>query len=391
MRFSDRSAALVVAALVLLTAAGALVLRTPAASRPGTMNFDRAVFAAFNAATLTGFQLPINPDELKPLGQFTIALLMAAGTLAALVVGGWALVRLLSLPYSDQQIVQSSVMVYLAVVLVGATVLMPHGVEVGAATFQAASAFGNCGLTLGRLPGVLDWRTHVVLLPLALIGGLGIPVLIDLGLSLTQLRRPLPHTIAALTTTAGVYLLGLGLILLLEWLGDSSMRAATIRGSAEMFNSRSLGMPLGSFNGLTRASQWVVLLAMAIGASPGGTGGGIKGTTLLVLGRDVRRLLGGKSAGRMLGVACVWVTIYLGLTFGTTLCLMLTESQLSADRVLLLSISAASTCGISHEPISITGTGLFILSFTMLAGRLIPLAILWWSARTIADADVAVG
>jgi trk system potassium uptake protein TrkH len=391
MRFSDRSAALVVAALVLLMAACLLVLRGSRASRPGTMNVDRAVFTVVSATTLTGFQLPINPDELKPLGQITISLLMAAGTLMALIVGGWALARLLNLPISDQQIVQSSLTLYLAMVLVGATALMRQGVEVWPATFQAASAFGNCGLVLGRLPDVLNWRTQVVLLPLALIGGLGIPVLLEIGSSLTQLRRPHPHATAALTASAGVYLVGLGLIVLFEWLGESSVRKAVILGSTEMLNSRTLGLPFDSFAVLGRSSQWIVLVAMAIGACPGGTGGGIKCTTLVVLGRDSARLLAGRPVGRMLAVACVWVTTFLVLSLATTLCLLLSEPQMTADQLLFLSVSALSNCGTSHEPIAITGAGLYVLSSAMLAGRFLPLAILWWAARNVPDADIAAG
>jgi trk system potassium uptake protein TrkH len=391
MRFPDRSAALVVAALVLVMMIAAAVLHSSIASRPGTMNVDRAVFASVNAGTLTGFQLPINPDDLKGPGQIMITVLMVGGTLTALIVGGWGLVRLLNLPFSDQQIVQSSLTIYVAVVLVGATALMRQGVEVAAATFQAASAFGNSGLVLGRLCTTLDWRTHVIVLPLALLGGLGIPVLMDVGSSITQLRRPHSHTIAVLSSTAGIYLMGVMLIVLLECIAGSNLREGAVRGSTEMLNSRSLGMPFDSFTALTRASQWIVLMAMAIGASPGGTGGGIKGTTLLVIGRSTRRGLAGQPLERIFAVAMAWFMLYFVLTLATTIGLLVTEPQLTADRVLFVSISALSNCGTSQEPLAITGAGLYILSLTMLAGRLLPLAILWWAARNIPETDLAVG
>ena len=38
-----------------------------------------------------------------------------------------------------------------------------------------------------------------------------------------------------------------------------------------------------------------------------------------------------------------------------------------------------------------TGTALYTLSLTMLAGRMIPVMILWWMADTNRGAEVAVG
>ena len=34
---------------------------------------------------------------------------------------------------------------------------------------------------MGNDPMLLDWRTHTILLPLAILGGLGLPVLMDLA------------------------------------------------------------------------------------------------------------------------------------------------------------------------------------------------------------------
>jgi Trk-type K+ transport system membrane component len=67
------------------------------------------------------------------------------------------------------------------------------------------------------------------------------------------------------------------------------------------------------------------------------------------------------------------------------------EPLVPADRILFLVISAASNVGLSHDPIAITGPGLYILSATMLLGRLMPLCVLWWMAQTTHDAELAFG
>jgi Trk-type K+ transport system membrane component len=59
--------------------------------------------------------------------------------------------------------------------------------------------------------------------------------------------------------------------------------------------------------------------------------------------------------------------------------------------VLFLSISAASTVGFSHDPLSLVGAPLVTLSTLMLFGRLVPILVLWWMARTTRGEDVAVG
>jgi Trk-type K+ transport system membrane component len=62
-----------------------------------------------------------------------------------------------------------------------------------------------------------------------------------------------------------------------------------------------------------------------------------------------------------------------------------------ADGGVFLIISALSNVGMSHDPVSVVGKGSYLLSGIMLIGRLAPLAVLWWMARTTRDAEVLVG
>jgi trk system potassium uptake protein TrkH len=134
-----------------------------------------------------------------------------------------------------------------------------------------------------------------------------------------------------------------------------------------------------------------VLVLMFIGASPAGTGGGLKTTTLYELGRGARAALLGRSPGRILGIALVWLCAYTIIILVTMAILLALESALAGDRALFIAVSAAANVGLSADPISITGNGLYALAATMLLGRVLPWVVLWWAALTTPEADIAVG
>ena len=166
---------------------------------PGTMvhgnelNIDRAVFTAINAATLTGFQLNVGTGQFNPaspVGPAAILLLTLGGAVFSLAVGGLAVVRILRLPYTDGQVISAATTATTISTLAGAAALLGGGRGLFDALLQSASAFGNSGLYSGTLSGARGWPTHVILLPLALFGGLGLTVLMELYDWVVR-RRPL--------------------------------------------------------------------------------------------------------------------------------------------------------------------------------------------------------
>lgn len=50
-----------------------------------------------------------------------------------------------------------------------------------------------------------------------------------------------------------------------------------------------------------------------------------------------------------------------------------------------------SNVGLSHDRLSMSMGGMFVLAALMLAGRMVPLIILWWMADSTEDAELAVG
>jgi trk system potassium uptake protein len=213
-------------------------------------------------------------------------------------------------------------------------------------------------------------------------------------------RRPLSHhTRVVLTMTAGTYIVALLSLMLLQWQSGPaepsapgmSARHAVVSSSAIALNSRSLGWPVDGPAAWPRTMPWIVMILMLVGASPAGTGGGIKTTTVYALGRGVFSSLRGRGASRIFGIAVSWIGLYLLVVLITTLMLASTEPQLPADQLLFIAGSAVGNVGWSTSPISITGSGMYTLSGAMMAGRLMPLMVLWWAALTTGDADVAVG
>ena len=65
--------------------------------------------------------------------------------------------------------------------------------------------------------------------------------------------------------------------------------------------------------------------------------------------------------------------------------------DLDPDRLLMLSISAATNCGLAHDKVSLAQSGYNSLSITMLLGRIVPPMVLWWLAQTTRETDVCVG
>lgn len=383
------------------TAVACLIVRMPGiVPRGNETTLDRAVFTAVNAATLTGFQQTMGVREMAAAGPGGPALLLGLtilGTFASLFVGGLAAARALRMPHGVGQIAWAAMTAQLLATVAGAAALTSPTNDVFPALVQSASACGNSGLWLGSFQTPTSPAALGVLLPLAVLGGLGLPVLIELANWVFGRATLSRHSRVVLTLSAGAYLGGL-LILVLAQLpaagaagGWGAWRSTLASCTAASVDARTAGIPLQSPAAFTAAGQWVLIALMAVGAAPAGTAGGMKVTTLWHLGRGTRAALAGRTAGRVFGIAAVWAAFYLACLFVGILLLVGVESQMPADRLVFMAVSALSNVGLSHDPVSMTGAGLLVLSGLMLVGRLAPLAVLWWVALAADDADVLVG
>jgi trk system potassium uptake protein TrkH len=373
-------------AYILMISAGFCVLRLPASTTRGNeLTVDRAIFSTINAATLTGFQQAHDIDTYKLPGQLTIFLLTVGGTLFALIAGGLALVRIMRLPYTDEQIFTTSIVMELFVLLIGwLSGLITH-TPAFESIFDTTSAFGNSGVWLGGILTAQQPITHLVLLPLAILGGLGVPVILDCIGSVRSKRSLAAHSALVLGSTAVLYLLGIAVLLWIRgWDGLSSLASA----SAISINARSPGLPISMM--YTRTLAWFLLLLMIIGGNSGSAGGGLKATTLVRFFKGGWDSLRGRAPGRGYGIAMTWILGYFAVVGVAMFVLLGTDPDQPMDRLLFLAVSAMSNIGLSHEPVAIVGTGLHTLSVVMLIGRLAPLFVLWWVVKTT-DENIGIG
>lgn len=392
-------------AYIFMILVGFFVLRARGVAMPagGELNPDRAVFTSVNAATLTGFQLSMHPSEFFTPGKVFLLLLTIAGTLFTLIVGGLAVKRIVGLAWPDTRIVKAALVAQAFVLIIGAF----SGHTILGGMTQTAAAWANSGLYVDRPPGPLDLFTHVVLLPLSVLGGLGLVVVLQLKDFLWQRTPLLRHTQVVLRMTALVFLIGFaGCVVLqlldMETLGmrksESWLSAVgrlwprvLVDASATSLNARTAGMNLLPVYTYPRALTFFLLPLMMIGASPGGTGGGLKTTTVYELFKAPARAMRGERVSRTFGIAAAWLGMYV-LALGVIHVLLLwSEPQMPGDRVLFVTISALSNVGLSHDTLSMTRGSLLLVSAAMFFGRITPLLILWWMVDTTRDADVAVG
>jgi trk system potassium uptake protein TrkH len=227
-----------------------------------------------------------------------------------------------------------------------------------------------------------------VLVPLALLGGLGIPVLLC-GLCALRRRSALhPYARLVLMMWAASYVIGLVALACLNY--ADGWRAAIATASVQSINSRTAGLPFPI--GDARPAQWVLILLMAIGGVSGAAAGGIKLTTLAKLWTGIRAVLRGDAPGRAFGIALVWIGLYAVIAFATLLGLLATNPDQPADRLVFLVVSAVSNVGLAPNPVSIVGPGMFILAGAMFLGRVVPLAVLWWTAHVAeGEGEIPIG
>ena len=376
---------------LLLLPASEVVLRWTNLAAGGTaITPDRAIFMVINAITLSGFQSIIAVSTYPVPAQLVILALTLVGILFTLIVGGLAVVRILSLPYEDKRVMQFALIATVVFVAVGCIQLIGRYTPLEA-VMLSASSFGNSGVYFDRVPHHMDWPTHLVLLPLAVAGGLGLTVLMEIADSVRTRRALSRHARVVIGMTAWLYLATLVVCFLLQAIDRTDEPLVPLIGSSSVaaLNTRTLGFPIPFAQDFPTTVQWVLILSMIIGGSPGGTAGGTKTTTYVRIWHGVRAALRGEPAGRPFGLAAVWLGTYLLCTAVIFVLLLATVPQVVPERLLFLAVSAMSNVGLSHEAISFVSPGLHVLSAGMLVGRLTPLIILWWMAQSTPPTDLA--
>jgi potassium uptake TrkH family protein len=317
---------------ILVIAAGTFVLASPLCSTDDVGLWE-ALFTVTSAITVTGLSIVDVGKDLTPFGQLILAGLIMVGGLGLMAITtflqgfvqgrsglrqrldkGRALdefgVGGIGPTFHSILITASCVMGIGTLILYcfGFTDIESHGERLWAAAFHCISAYNNAGFGLWA-DNLVQYRANPVvngvIASLIVIGGIGWRVTNDLWtkrFQLQRLRRLSLHTRLVLRSTLLLIVIGaLGLLFTETFAPDGVMASLSLweRLQVTLFQSvttRTAGfntVPL-SLETLSDAGLLLMIGLMFIGASPGGTGGGIKTTTFAVLMGSTRSTLEGR-------------------------------------------------------------------------------------------------
>ena len=278
-----------------------------------------ALFTATSAVCVTGLIVVDTAEYFTRWGQAYILLLVQLGGLGILTFTTLAILALgrrLSLhqealtgrvreilPDLDVgQIVRSIfLLTFLFEGLGGALLLLlwqarfPWPEALWHAVFQAVSAFCNAGFSTFS-DSLVGFRhsplSLLVIMALVVLGGLGFLTLEELRPPWLRRRSSSPRRLSLhsrlVLTTSAVLLVGGGIFFLgMEWrntLADMSVVDRITNGMFMSVTARTAGFNTVDYAATSESSDFVTMLLMAAGGSPGSTAGGMKTTTVALLG-----------------------------------------------------------------------------------------------------------
>lgn len=258
--------------------------------------------------------------------------------------------------------------------------------------FHSVSAFCNAGFDITG-NSLIDYASHpgVILTVSFLIiaGGMGFSVISDLWANRGRLRKTSLHSQLSVKVTTVLLLAGAVSALVLEssnpgTIGNMTLKESILPAWFQSVTARTAGFNSVAVDRLLPSTAFFLMMLMFIGASPGGTGGGVKTTTFAVALRAVTTLVRGRQdvtigkrrlPGDLVGKATAIVLISLLLVIVSTFVLTVTENASFLD-VSFEVISAFGTVGLSRGiTSSLTPAGKCIIIATMFAGRVGPLSL----------------
>jgi trk system potassium uptake protein TrkH len=167
------------------------------------------------------------------------------------------------------------------------------------AIFHTVSAFNNAGFALppnnaNLMPYVTDIVINLTITSLIIIGGIGFIVITDI----LKARKLSLHSKIVISTTAMLIAGGTLAILFFEYsnpntLGPLSIGQKILASYFQAVTPRTAGFNTVDIGSMFAPTLIITMFLMFIGASPGGTGGGIKTTTFAVLLSTIRATLKG--------------------------------------------------------------------------------------------------
>lgn len=424
-KFQFTPSQVLVLGFAVLILAGALLLWLPGAQEPGQkITFIDALFTATSAVCVTGLVVVDTATQFSFGGELVVLGLIQAGGLGIMTLS--ALMFLLMgkrISLRERLLMQEAlgsfsiagvvrltrniIFATFAIEATGALLLtlyfsMEYPLKKAAywGIFHAVSAFNNAGFDVtsvnlkmfARDPFILGVIGHLIIL-----GGTGFIVIEDFWKN-RQWEKLTLHSRVVIKMTA--LLLGVGtlLFLLLEWgnpqtFGSLPWYHKIANAWFAAVTPRTAGFEsvyTGAFRDVTLL---FTIILMFIGASPGGTGGGVKTTTFTMMTLTARAVVTGKEELTVMGrrlpkdlaaKAFTITGIALTLVIGVTGLMLVTEGVALADpktgitaiRILFEVVSAFGTVGLTAGVTpALTVAGKLLITLMMFVGRVGPLTL----------------
>ena len=401
--------------------AGAFLLSLPTASTSGnSQSFIDALFVATSAISTTGLTVVDLGSFYSLFGQIVILVLIQIGGLGYMIFvvtivlqlggklslgGKLILEESMSSPPYEEVSHFSKVIIFITFLFefLGAAVLslywmrefpVKHAIYLG--IFHSVSAFCTAGFSLfpDNLSAYRDSIViNVIIGILCIVGSVGFFVIYDVYHMMSRKKREdeppkrlLIHTKLVLIMLPILIITGALLICLSEW--NTPLPSFKDGFLTSTFQAISASTTTG-FNTLDTGTVKTLGLAtmvmlMYIGASPGGTGGGVKTTTFgllissiisVISMKDELILFNRRISPRTKDKAFAICTIAVLLIALDVLILSVTEKA-SFMEIVFEVVSAFGTVGLSTGVTpTLSVTGKIVLVITMLIGRVGPLAI----------------
>ena len=398
---------------------GTLLLLLPFATEAGTWNSPlTALFTATSAVCVTGLIVVDTGSYYSAFGEVVILGLIQIGGLGYMTATTFLLILLgrrfglrekLALQQSLDiggisgavQLVKSIIALTLIFELTGMFCLWPvfmpeHGgfYAIWLSLFHSISAFNNAGFSLfpDSLVGyATSGPINIVIPALILLGGFGYQTIMEiyewcryrLGQRSNRVVFSLNFKIAVSTS---IFLLIIGTIVFFiteyhnpQVLADLSLHDQLMISWFHAVMPRTAGFNSIDYGALTTAGIMLTMALMYVGANPGGTGGGIKTTTLRILFSCTKAVLQGheevlcyqRQIPMTLIIKAVGVIFGSGMTIlAVTLLMAFTNPTIDFIQLLFETVSAFATVGLSTGiTASLSLPGKVLIIGTMYAGR----------------------
>ncbi|MFA5011843.1 MAG: potassium transporter TrkG [Ignavibacteria bacterium] len=404
--------------LIFITAGSILLMLPVSLAENNSLSIIDAVFTTTSAISGTGLIIVDTANYFTYFGQFVIMMLIQVGNIGYMLFFALAVILLggrlsffnkvmiresISTSKLDLMLFTRKVFKYTFIIEGVSALLLTvywtndygffEALRLG--VFHSISAFCTAGFSLFRdnLAGFHnDYFVNFSIIATSYAGSLGFFVIYDLSMYAKKLRKKnsraqlSTHSKLALTTSVSLIIAGTLFLILSEGLNPKNheynlvltafFQSGTSSTSAG-FNTVNVGI-------LSNASLFAMVFLMFIGASPSGTGGGIKTTVFasLVLALftfifDKKNVNVFKRTIKPVNLTRAFSIMLMGLSwiFISVLLLTMTENQ-EFLHILFETVSALGNNGISagFTP-ELSFIGKIILSLTMLIGRVGPLII----------------